>query len=186
MSLKLHFPDDGWEGVSKTWSAWWAGELKRALVVLECVEPQDKATPHYASTFLGNYGSKAPAGKLLELFIPRLEATHYLGDAFPRFWPNFGPGIVATCAGAHLRAVEDTTRFSTGFSGEITNLHANSQARDEWWLQVRAVTQMAVEGWGKRAMRSYLSRRNMGRASAAGVLAGHPARGTSCNQISPT
>ncbi len=107
--LNLHFPEKGWEATRQNWSAWWAGELERALVVLECVEPQDEITPHYASTFLGNYALEVPADELLDLFVPRLEATHYLGDAFPRFWPNFGPGIVAAFAGASLQATQDTT-----------------------------------------------------------------------------
>ena len=64
-------------------------------MVLECVESNNEATPHYASIFLGNYGLDTPIDLLLDLFVPRLEAIHYLGDAFPRFWPNFGPGIQA-------------------------------------------------------------------------------------------
>ena len=114
MALKLNFPDNGWESIAQNWSAWWAGELDRALVILECVESNDEATPHYASTFLGNYGLDTPIDLLLDLFVPKLEAIHYLGDAFPRFWPNFGPGILATHAGARLHAVQDTTWFSPG------------------------------------------------------------------------
>src|SRR5512135_21737 len=100
MELKLHFPENGWETIAHNWNAWWAGELDRALVVLECVEPPHETTPHYASTFLGNYGLDRTADELINLFIPHLEATYYLGDAFPRFWPNFGPGIVAAFAGS--------------------------------------------------------------------------------------
>ncbi len=148
MSLHLYFPEDGWEAISRNWTAWWTGELERALVVLECIEPVDENTPHYASTFLGNYGLARPAEELLDLFAPRLEATHYLGDAFPRFWPNFGPGIVATCAGAALQAVKDTTWFSPTFKEDITKLHLERQVRDAWWQQVSAVTRAAVEQWG--------------------------------------
>jgi len=150
MELNLHFPDDGWETVFKAWSAWWAGELDRALVVLECIDPRDAIPPHYASTFLENYGLAAPADELLDLFIPRLEATHYLGDAFPRFWPNFGPGIVAACAGGCINAAQDTTWFSPSFKGKIADLRVESRARDQWWQQVMAVTQAAVKRWGKQ------------------------------------
>jgi hypothetical protein len=85
MALNLHFPDDGWVTISQNWSIWCAGELDRALVVLECNESQFEATPHFASTFLGNYGLYTPLDELLNLFTPRLQATHYFGDAFPRF-----------------------------------------------------------------------------------------------------
>lgn len=150
MELNLRFPEEGWETVFKAWSAWWVGELDRALVVLECVEPKDEATLHYSSTFLVNYGLATPAGELLDLFIPRLEATHYLGDAFPHFWPNFGPGIVAACAGACVNAAQDTAWFSPSFKGKIADLHVDSRARDQWWQQVMAVTQAAVKRWGKQ------------------------------------
>src|SRR5512143_2242708 len=98
MPLKLHFPEHGWEAIQQNWSAWWAGELERPLVVLECIEPQDERTPQYASTFLGSYGVDPAVDELLGLFIPRMEATYWMGDAFPHFWPNFGPGIVAAFA----------------------------------------------------------------------------------------
>jgi hypothetical protein len=150
MSLILNFPDDGWEAVVKNWSAWWTGELDRALVVLECIEPEYETTPHYASTFLGNYGMDTPVDELLDLFTPRLQATHYLGDSFPRFWPNFGPGIVAACAGASLHATADTTWFSPAPGGEITELHLECEKRDRWWQRVRSITQAAVERWGEQ------------------------------------
>ena len=148
MSLKPHFPENGWERVQRTWSEWWAGELDRALVVLECIEPQNEASPHYASTFLGNYGLASSPEQLLDLFTPRLEATHWLGDAFPRFWPNFGPGIVAAFAGANLHATQDTTWFSPSTDAEISKLLVNLQADNPWWERVSSVTQAAVERWG--------------------------------------
>jgi hypothetical protein len=148
MTLNLHFPDSGWETLAQNWSAWWGDELGRALVVLESIEPKDEATPHYANTFLGNYGIEIPVDELLNQFIPRLQATHYLGDAYPRFWPNFGPGIVAAFAGASLHAVPDTTWFTPGESIEISKLHASIETGNPWWQRVTTVTQVAVERWG--------------------------------------
>jgi hypothetical protein len=150
MPLKLHFLDNGWEYITQNWSAWWAGELDRALVVLECVEPQDETTPHYASTFLGNYGLDTPIEELLDLFIPRLEAIYYMGDAFPRFWPNFGPGILATHAGARLHAMHDTTWFSPGFRHNIADLQIYYTYSDPWWQRVMAFTMAAADRWGEQ------------------------------------
>jgi hypothetical protein len=150
MELRLHFPDNGWETVRQNWAAWWSGELGRALVVLECIEPQDAGTPHYASTFLGNYGPNKDGKELLELFRPRLEATYYLGEAFPRFWPNFGPGIVAAFAGCGLQAVPDTTWFAPVAIRTISDLHVERQAANPWWQQVAALTRAAIECWGEQ------------------------------------
>ncbi|NJD59575.1 MAG: hypothetical protein C3F13_19180 [Anaerolineales bacterium] len=148
MDLKLHFPETGWETIRQDWSAWWAGELERPLVVLECIEVKDSSTPHYASTFLGNFGPGADVNELLELFVQRLEATYYLGDAYPRMWPNFGPGIVAAFAGASLHAVEDTTWFSPNKELELPELKISMDQDNPWWKQVKAVTQGAVRRWG--------------------------------------
>ena len=150
MSLKLHFPENGWEAIQRDWSAWWAGALERALVVLECIEPKDEPTPHYASTFLANYELLTPVENLLDVFIPRLEATYWMGDAFPRFWPNFGPGIVAAFAGANLQAARDTTWFSPGRDPDISELHVQCQANNPWWRRVNSITQAAVDHWGEQ------------------------------------
>ncbi len=109
ISLNLHFSEQDWERVSQNWCAWWAGELEYTSIVLECVEPKDNATPNYASTILSNHGLDETVDKMLDLFILRLQATHYLGEAYPRFWPNYRPGIVAAFAGSRLQATEDTT-----------------------------------------------------------------------------
>jgi 5-methyltetrahydrofolate--homocysteine methyltransferase len=150
MDLKLHFTEGRWKTIQQDWLAWWAGELERPLVVLECIEAKDASTAHYASTFLGNFGIDASADELLELFIPRLEATYYLGDAYPRFWPNFGPGIVAAFVGANLHAMEDTTWFSPGKKDELAELQIKLYEGNSWWRQVKAVTQKAVERWGEQ------------------------------------
>ena len=150
MTLNLHFPEGEWERIEQTWTAWWAGELERPLVVLECVEPEDAHTPHYASTFLGNYPLETPADQVLDLFVPRLEAIYWLGDAFPRFWPNFGPGVVAAFAGAHVQAAPDTTWFSPACPGAITSLHVRCDPHDRWRRRVWEVTQAAVERWGRQ------------------------------------
>ncbi len=148
MDLKLRFPESGWQTIQRDWSAWWAGEIERPLVVLECIEAKESSTPHYASTSLGNFGTKADIEDLLDMFVGRLEATHYLGDAYPRFWPNFGPGILAAFTRAELHAVEDTTWFSPGENVELAGLHIELDENNPWWRQVKTVTEKAAERWG--------------------------------------
>ncbi|MBE3066302.1 MAG: hypothetical protein IMZ73_02570 [Chloroflexi bacterium] len=149
MSLSLRFSESDWERIVRDWSAWWAGELDRPLVVLECIERQDRYDLHYASVFLGNYPMDTPADTILNEFVPRLENTHYLGDSFPRFWPNFGPGIVAAFAGAQVHPAWDTTWFTPGQSGPITDLRVACDWQNPWWRRVYEITQVAVNRWGR-------------------------------------
>ncbi len=119
------------------------------MVVLECTERLDRYDPQCASVFLGNYPMETPAATILDEFVPRLENTHYLGDSFPRFWPNFGPGIVAAFAGAQVQPAWDTTWFTPGQSGPITDLRVAIDWENPWWRRVYGITQAAINRWGR-------------------------------------
>lgn len=149
MPLNLRFTEADWERVARDWPAWWAGELERPLVVLECIERLDSYDPHCASVFLGNYPLDAPIDPILDEFIPRLENTHYLGDSFPCFWPNFGPGIAAAFTGkANVHPAWDTTWFTPAQSGPVTGLRVEADWSNPWWRRVEAFTRAAAERWG--------------------------------------
>jgi 5-methyltetrahydrofolate--homocysteine methyltransferase len=152
MSLRLQFSEADWERTGREWSAWWAGELERPLVVLECIEPENRYDLHCSSVFLGNYPMETPADVLLNEFMSRLENTVYLGDSFPRFWPNYGPGIVAAFAGAQVHPAWDTTWFTPGQPGSIENLRVANDLpnldNNPWWQRVVETTREAVDRWG--------------------------------------
>jgi hypothetical protein len=149
MSLRLRFSDSDWERIERDWTAWWAGELERPIVVLECTGRLDRYDPHCSAVFLGNYPLDTPAETILNEFIPRLENTHFLGDSYPRFWPNFGPGIVAAFAGAQVHPAWDTTWFTPGGSVSLSDLRVATNWQDPWWQHVLQVTQEAVNCWGR-------------------------------------
>ena len=88
-----------------------------------------------------------PADELLNEFVPRLENTHYFGNSFPRFWPNFGPGIVAAFAGAQVHPAWDTTWFTPGKPSPIADLRVASDWQSPWWRRVYEITQAAVNRW---------------------------------------
>lgn len=118
------------------------------MVVLECIENLDRYHPHCASTFLGNYPLDQPVDPILDEFIPRLEAIHFLGDSFPRFWPNFGPGILAAFVGAEVHPAWDTTWFTPGQACSLTDLRLAMDWTNPWWLRLQDFTRIAVQRWG--------------------------------------
>jgi hypothetical protein len=147
MDLRLHFSDSDWIRIERDWTAWWAGELDRPMVVLECSERLDRYDPHYAGVFLGNYPLDTPPDRILDEFVPRLENTHFLGDSFPRFWPNFGPGVIAAFLGAQVHPAWDTTWFTPSQSVSIADLHAATNWSNPWWTRVQEITRRAVNRW---------------------------------------
>ncbi len=150
MALNLRFTAADWERIARDWPAWWAGELERPMVVLECLENLDRYDPHCAAVFLGNYPLDTLADAILDEFTTRLENTHYLGDSFPRYWPNFGPGIVAAFAGAQVHPAWDTTWFTPGPSVPLTDLHVDCDWQNPWWRRVDEITQAAARRWGSQ------------------------------------
>jgi 5-methyltetrahydrofolate--homocysteine methyltransferase len=148
MALNIAF--DGWERIERNWTAWWAGELARPLVVIEGVAAGSEAVVAAAPDFTSEFGLDTPVDAVLDCYERRLEATRYHGDAFPKWWPNFGPGIVAGFLGAEVHCAKDTVWFTPGADTEIAALQVAYDAGNPWWRRVRDLTAAAVERWGDR------------------------------------
>jgi 5-methyltetrahydrofolate--homocysteine methyltransferase len=78
----------------------------------------------------------------------RLEAKRFYGDAWPKWWPNFGPGIAAGFLGARVYATADTTWFESPDRVLIADLDLAFDVGNVWWQRVQALTRRAVERWG--------------------------------------
>ena len=151
MGIEVQFGERDWARVEEAWTAWWAGELERPLVMIEDVEPLpgvgafnifDLGPP--ASTF----PLDSPADEVLDTYQVCLEAKRFYGDAWPKWWPNFGPGIVAGFLGARVTATADTTWFEPVKAIPITKLDLAFDPENVWWQRVRDLTRRAVERWG--------------------------------------
>jgi 5-methyltetrahydrofolate--homocysteine methyltransferase len=46
-------------------------------------------------------------------FLKSCNETHFLGEAFPSFWNNLGPGVMAACIGGNFKLGDDTVWFDT-------------------------------------------------------------------------
>jgi len=109
MGINLHFSNEAWGMIERNWTAWWDGDLPRPLVVIESVSPEyHKPLPH---GFTSNYPLHMTADEVLDLYQELLEAKHFHGDAFPRWEPSFGPGIIAGFLGAKVHSTLDTVWF---------------------------------------------------------------------------
>jgi hypothetical protein len=89
-----------------------------------------------------------PVDVLLDYYQVWLEARRYYGDAWPTWWPNLGPGIVAGFLGAQVRAADGTTWFEPAGRAEIRDLKLAFDPQNAWWQRVSELTRRAVERWG--------------------------------------
>ncbi len=149
MSINPRFTQQDWERIERDWTAWWAGELERPLVVIEDVETPAGTSLPEAYAFTANFPLEMPAGEVIARYQAHLEATRFYGDAWPKWWPNFGPGILAGFLGARVHPVLETVWFEPKELGSIYDLHPVYEAGNVWWRRVRELTRAAVEHWGE-------------------------------------
>ncbi|MGC8780095.1 MAG: hypothetical protein ACP5UQ_04435 [Anaerolineae bacterium] len=145
---QLHFTPEDWQRVERDTMAWWAGELERPLVYLTGTDPVALPKPF---NYQSNYPLDMPADAVVDLYAPYLAATHYYGDAFPWFWINFGPGIVAGFLGANVHSVSEpseTVWFTPAREIPIAELDVAYDADNVWWRRVRDLTAAFVARYG--------------------------------------
>jgi hypothetical protein len=158
MSLELRFSEENWQHVERAWTAWWADELERPLVMIEGLElPPGITVPNNYS--LGPRASAFPldlsADQVLDYYEVRLQGKRFYGDAWPKWWPDFGPGIMAGFLGARVLTTEETVWFEPSDSTSLERLQVGYDAGNRWWQRVRQLTQRAVERWGDQASIGY-------------------------------
>lgn len=151
MSIELHFEPQDWERLERDWTAWWEGELERPLVMIEGRVPRaDPGAPSLGSEklFTSEFPLEAPLDEVLDHYQGHLERRYFHGDAWPRWWPNFGPGIAAGFLGAKVHPVEGTVWFEPSQRRAIDTLELDYDAANLWWRRIAALTRRAVERWG--------------------------------------
>jgi 5-methyltetrahydrofolate--homocysteine methyltransferase len=150
MSIQLHFTEEDRIRVEADWSAWWAGELERPLVMIEHLEaPPDRPAPQ-AYSYTSNYSLAVPHDIILDQYQAVLEAKRFYGDTLPKWWPNFGPGIMAGFLGTKVHCVPDTVWFEPFTELPITAIQPAYDPDNIWWLHVHELTRRAVERWEGR------------------------------------
>ncbi len=118
--VQVNFTAQDWERVERDTMAWWAGELDRPLVQLNSYDPVSLSKFY---RFLSNYSFDIAAKGVVDLYEPLFAAQHYHGDAFPHWWINFGPGIMAGFVGAKVNSVSDPSETVWFTPAQESRLH---------------------------------------------------------------
>jgi len=149
MSIHIRFTEKDWERIRRDWAAWWSGELERPLLTLELTEPD----PRHDWSHLTKWGLETPAEQVLENAGRILEATHWLGDAYPKWWVNYGPGIMAAFLGSPVSYTPDTTWFwpLKGIEA-LRDIQPRYDPANTWCKRVLEVTRTAMEAWGDQVV----------------------------------
>jgi len=115
------------------------------------MEPGERASLPFAPYFASSLPLSMPAEEVIDRYQAHLEATRYFGDGWPKWWPDFGPGIIAGYLGARVIPVPDeTVWFEPGGPSSIEELRLAHDPDNIWWRRVRELTRVAVARWGDR------------------------------------
>jgi 5-methyltetrahydrofolate--homocysteine methyltransferase len=151
--IDLDFGEQAWERLARNWVAWWEGELDRPMVMIEGREPHPDNEPPplgWEKLFTSDFPLEIPIQDVVDHYEWHLERRRFYGDAWPRWWPNFGPGIIAGFVGARVQPGQLTVWFEPAQMGNIEKLQPTYDAGNVWWRRVCDLTRAAVERWGDR------------------------------------
>jgi hypothetical protein len=145
VGINVRFTDEDWGRIERDWTLWWAGELDRPIVMLE--NPFVFSPP---AQFTREFLLETPIEEVLDHHQTNLEARHFYGDSWPKWWPNFGPGIAAGFLGANVHSTPDTATvwFEAVEGVPIEDLHFAYDPDNVWWRRIVNLTRGAVERWG--------------------------------------
>ncbi|RPJ00602.1 MAG: hypothetical protein EHM39_04605 [Chloroflexi bacterium] len=152
MTSARGFAVQDWQRIQQDWKAWWAGELDRPLIVIDARDPSYPETttedrvPHI---FMTQFPLDMPVEQVLDQVQPGLDATYPYGDSFPRWWVNFGPGIMAGFLGAGVEYAPRTTWYHPVGVPSLADLHLTYDPDNVWWRRVLEITRAALDRWGR-------------------------------------
>ena len=157
---KYHqFTEEDWSLVKATWEAWWAGTLDRPLMVIEAVDLRRRESSQIGGAagslkvrdldgFITQFPLTTPEEAVLDQLEENLATVHYFLDAFPKWWPNFGPGVMAGFLGSDVEYRPGTTWFHPIKMESLSDFRLELDPENIWWQRVAAITAAAVDRWG--------------------------------------
>ena len=143
--MNIRFTDEDWNRIERDWSLFWEGKLKRPIVWVDCYDlsckPVDEKCP-----YVPQYPSQMSAEEIIEIETRHLETMEFVGDTFPKFFLNFGPGSSAAYFGSNLRVGQYTTWFEP-IGKELKDISFNIDKYSCWYKRVHVILDAALKKW---------------------------------------
>ena len=166
MNLNTHFSQRDWERIEHDWTAWWAHDIDRPMVMINGTELSGKIKigSSVAAQKLGTrrytlmdllsrkipslYSLDDPVEEIIDGYTQMLSCIRCYGDVWPRWWVDFGPGIAAGFLGSNVGADENTVWFDMDEPVDLDTWQAKYDTNNAWYKKVCEITQAAVDCWG--------------------------------------
>lgn len=135
------FNEADWQRIRQDYMAFWHGQLDRPLVVAYGAKNPLKEW----GTFCTPYTPDMPVESIICLAQQVLENTICFGDAFPVFWPNFGPGLVSAMSGlCDLHYSAGTVWYEPKQIQSLEQLTVQADLCNLWFVKIQELIELAV------------------------------------------
>jgi hypothetical protein len=148
MTLNLNFNQQDWERIKTDWQAWWAHDLDRPLVYLDNLDPAVGSW----SEWYGLADDLAPGDNpephaILDGFERLLNGMQFFGDAFPKWFPYYGPGIFAALLGGTPKFAPGTVWFDA-LGKPLDEISLSYSPDHPWRKKILGLLEAAAGRWG--------------------------------------
>ncbi len=153
MGFEVHFSQDDWLRVQTAWKSWWNGTLDYPMVTLEANDDPHK---NWIKALNEITHVTTPSGVVDQIISDQeviFENLRWFGSAFPKFFINYGPGVVAAFLGSTLNIVPGTTWFEALGVNSLAEIKLDALPESSWWRLIRELSKESAQRWrGKVAV----------------------------------
>ncbi len=147
------FPDSDWIRIERDWTAWWNHDLRRPMLVSVSGLPNNRTRPAWWGEGLAKIPHTVPAEAIAEEIWDDVSHTAHQGDAWPRFWIDYGPGAAAAFLGCELEPAPNTAWFHPGIWRDkpLNEIRPVYDPDNLWWRRVQDITKACIGCFAGRA-----------------------------------
>lgn len=111
--MLANFQESRWKRIRDVYSKWWDRTLERPVinVSLYGTDPHIEKPEGTIYPNLSQYGLSVPAETVAKHWEYILLCRKYLGDSYPTYLPDYGPGVNAAFMGCKARVTPETVWF---------------------------------------------------------------------------
>lgn len=144
--MTIDFLDYDWDRTKEEWSLFWQGKQDHPMVWIE-YRDADTESISERQHCLAEYSCQITPEQIVDIEEKYIRQTHFLGDAFPKFILNFGPGSSAAYFGCETGAADDTAWFEK-IDKPIKEIAFEIDTNNYWYQRKNAIIEVALKRWG--------------------------------------
>ena len=148
--MAINFTSERWLAVKQNARDWWDGKLGRPLIQM-IITGRDPGRPEprlkHVAKEVTSYDIRVTPDDIVDNWDYYLSGLEFLGDAFPRIWPDFGAGVLAAFLGARPEPGQGTIWFHPDRDREIKDLHFKLDSNNIWLGRIKQIAVTAMERW---------------------------------------